>query len=54
MSQEEYRQAAIDAVRQLSLDVNIPQTLHEIGVKEDDLEDLAHAAMADVCTWRQP
>ncbi|MCH4284959.1 MULTISPECIES: lactaldehyde reductase [Bacillota] len=54
MSQEEYRQAAIDAVRQLSLDVNIPQTLHEIGVKEDDLEDLAHAAMADVCTGGNP
>ena len=47
-------QAAIDAVRQLSLDVNIPQTLHEIGVKEDDLEDLAHAAMADVCTGGNP
>lgn len=54
MSQEEYRQAAIDAVRQLSLDVNIPQTLHEIGVKEEDLEDLAHAAMADVCTGGNP
>lgn len=38
MSQEEYRQAAIDAVRQLSKDVGIPQTLREIGVKEEDLE----------------
>ena len=50
MSQEEYRQAAIDAVRQLSKDVGIPQTLREIGVKEEDLEALSEAAMADVCT----
>lgn len=54
MSQEEYRNAAIQAVRQLSIDVNIPQTLHEIGVKEEDLEDLARAAMADVCTGGNP
>lgn len=54
MSQKEYRDAAINAVRQLSLDVAIPQTLHEIGVKEEDLEDLARAAMADVCTGGNP
>lgn len=54
MSQEEYRQAAIDAVRQLSKDVNIPRTLKEIGVKEEDLDALADAAMADVCTGGNP
>lgn len=54
MGEQSYRQAAIDAVRQLSLDVHIPQTLHEIGVKEEDLEDLARAAMADVCTGGNP
>lgn len=54
MSQEEYRQAAIDAVRQLSKDVGIPQTLREIGVKEEDLETLSEAAMADVCTGGNP
>lgn len=54
MSQEAYRDAAINAVKQLSKDVNIPQTLREIGVKEEDLEDLAHAAMADVCTGGNP
>lgn len=37
MTQEEYRKAAIDAVRQLSIDVGIPQTLREIGVKAEDL-----------------
>ena len=54
MSQEEYRNAAIEAVKQLSKDVAIPQTLHEIGVKEEDLNDLAAAAMADVCTGGNP
>ena len=54
MSQEEYRQAAIDAVRQLSKDVGIPQTLREIGVKEEDLEALSEAAMAAVCTGGNP
>ncbi|MEE1265768.1 MAG: iron-containing alcohol dehydrogenase, partial [Akkermansia sp.] len=54
MSQEEYRKAAIEAVKQLSIDVNIPQTLAEIGVKEEDLEALTDAAMADVCTGGNP
>lgn len=54
MSQQEYRQAAIDAVRQLSLDVGIPQKLRDIGVKEEDLSALADAAMADVCTGGNP
>lgn len=54
MSQEEYRKAAIQAVRQLSKDVSIPQTLKEIGVKEEDLPALADAAMADVCTGGNP
>jgi lactaldehyde reductase len=54
MSQEEYRAAAIDAVRRLSKAVGIPQTLREIGVREQDLDDLAAAAMADVCTGGNP
>lgn len=54
MTQAEYRQAAIDAVRQLSIDVGIPQTLKEIGVKAEDLDALADAAMADVCTGGNP
>lgn len=54
MTKEEYRKAAIDAVRQLSKDVNIPQTLRDINVKEEDLEALAEAAMADVCTGGNP
>ena len=54
MSPEEYRKAAVDAVRQLSLDIDIPQTLKEIGVREEDLDALADAAMADVCTGGNP
>ena len=54
MSQEEYRRAAIDAVKQLKKDVNIPETLRDINVKEEDLEALSDAAMADVCTGGNP
>ncbi len=54
MSQEEYRRAAIDAVKQLKKDVNIPETLKDINVKEEDLEALSDAAMTDVCTGGNP
>ena len=54
MSQEEYRRAAIDAVKQLKKDVNIPETLKDINVKEEDLEALSEAAMDDVCTGGNP
>ncbi len=54
MTPTEYRKAAVDAVKKLSLDVKIPQTLREIGVREEDLESLAEAAMADVCTGGNP
>ena len=54
MSEDEFRKAAIDAVKKLSADVKIPATLKEIGVKEEDLEALTDAAMADVCTGGNP
>ena len=54
MTQDEYRKAAIDAVKKLSEDVGIPKTLKEIGVKEEDLEALAESAMADACTPGNP
>lgn len=53
MSQEEYRKAAVDAVRQLSKDVGIPQDLKEI-VKEEDLQFLAESAYADACCPGNP
>jgi len=54
MSPEQYRQAACVAVRQLGIDVGIPQRLSEIGVKETDLPALAAAAFNDVCTPGNP
>ncbi len=53
MSQEEYRKAAIDAVRQLSKDVGIPQDLKGI-VREEDLDFLAQSAMDDACRPGNP
>ncbi|GAB1668772.1 TPA: lactaldehyde reductase [Mannheimia haemolytica] len=54
MSQEEYRNAAIAAVQQLSQDVGIPPKLHQIGVKEADLVALSVDAFNDVCTGGNP
>lgn len=53
MSQEEYRKAAIDAVKQLSLDVGIPQDLKEI-VKKEDIPFLAQSAYDDACRPGNP
>ena len=53
MSQEEYRKAAVDAVRQLSIDVGIPQDLREI-VKEEDIQFLSESAAADACAPGNP
>jgi lactaldehyde reductase len=47
MSQEEYRDAAINAVKQLSQDVGIPLVCEEI--KEEDLDNLATDALHDAC-----
>jgi lactaldehyde reductase len=47
MSQEEYRDAAIEAVKKLSEDVGIPKTLDKI--KEEDLDTLATDALNDAC-----
>lgn len=54
MSQADYRAAAVNAVKQLSKDVGIPEKLHEIGVKEEDLQALSESAFADVCTGGNP
>ncbi|MBE6633442.1 MAG: lactaldehyde reductase [Ruminococcaceae bacterium] len=53
MTQEEYRRAAVEAVRQLSKDVGIPQDLKEIA-KEEDVLFLAESAMADACRPGNP
>ena len=52
MSQAEYRKAAIDAVKQLSEDVGIPEKNEK--VKAEDLEVLAADAYADACRPGNP
>ena len=52
MDQAAYRKAAIDAVRQLSVDVGIPTKLEKI--REEDLDFLAQSAAADACTPGNP
>ena len=53
MSQEEYRKAAIEAVKKLSQDVGIPTSLKEI-VKKEDIPFLAQSAMDDACRPGNP
>ena len=52
MSQDEYRKAAVDAVRKLSVDVGIPTKLEKL--KEEDLQFLAESAFADACCPGNP
>ena len=54
MSEAEGVKAAIEAVKSLSLSIGIPQKLHEINVKEEDIPALAVAAFNDVCTGGNP
>ena len=53
MSQEEYRKAAVDAVKKLSADVGIPADLKAI-VKAEDVDFLAQSAMDDACRPGNP
>jgi len=53
MSAEEYRKAAVDAVKKLSADVGIPGDLKDI-VKEEDIPFLAQSAYDDACRPGNP
>ncbi len=53
MTQEEYRKAAVEAVKQLAADVGIPADLKEI-VKDEDVQFLAESAYADACRPGNP
>ena len=53
MSQEDYRKAAIDAVKKLSEDVGIPKNLKDI-VKKEDIPFLAQSAYDDACRPGNP
>lgn len=54
MTKEAAARAAVEAVRKLSKDISIPQTLREISIKREDLPRLAKDALADVCTGGNP
>ncbi|MBV4430959.1 lactaldehyde reductase [Clostridium tyrobutyricum] len=54
LTADEYRKTAVDAVRNLSKKIGIPQTLSEIGAKEEDLPKLSGIAFKDVCTPGNP
>ena len=54
MTKEKAAEAAVEAVKTLSLRVNIPQHLSDLGIQESDLDRLATAAFADVCTPGNP
>ena len=47
MSREEGCEAAVEAVKALSVKVGIPQHLSELGIKEEDLPVWPASAIAD-------
>lgn len=53
MTQDEYRKAAIDAVKKLAADVGIPADLKDI-VKSEDIPFLAQSAYDDACRTGNP
>lgn len=53
-TKEENAQAAISAVRDLAIKLDIPQHLSAFGIKEQDIEKLAESAINDVCTPGNP
>jgi len=54
MSEDEAADAAIEAVKKLSLAIGIPQKLNEIGIKKEDLKQLSEDAFIDPCTGGNP
>ena len=53
MTQDEYRKAACEAVKQLSIDVGIPSNLKEID-KVEDVDFLSESAYNDACRPGNP
>lgn len=54
LSTMEAARKAIEAIRQLSQQVGIPENLRSLGVKEDDFEMMAENAMKDACAATNP
>ena len=54
LSLSEAAQAAVQAVKNLAIEVGIPEKLQLLNVKEEDLERLSQSAFEDVCTPGNP
>ena len=54
LSAQEAAQAAVQAVKNLAIEVGIPEKLRLLNVKEEDLERLSQSAFEDVCTPGNP
>ncbi|HAT80501.1 MAG TPA: lactaldehyde reductase [Flavobacterium sp.] len=54
LSPQEAAQAAVKAVKNLAIEVGIPEKLQLLNVKEEDLERLSQSAFEDVCTPGNP
>lgn len=54
MTDEQAVQKVVDAVKELSIKLHIPQTLKEIGIPKEMLPTLAEQALHDACTPGNP
>ncbi|MCL9774144.1 L-threonine dehydrogenase [Vibrio methylphosphonaticus] len=54
MTDAQAASAGLDAIRQLSKDVDIPSGLEELGVSKDDFDVLAQNALKDACGFTNP
>ena len=54
LSDEEAVQKVVDAVKELSIKLRIPQTLREVGIPEEMIPALANQAINDICTPGNP
>ncbi len=54
LSLSDAAKAAVEAVKNLAIEVGIPEKMQLLNVKEEDLERLAQSAFKDVCTPGNP
>ncbi len=54
LSDQEVLDSVVDAIRKLSLRLNIPQHIGDIGGNKKDIDKLAEKALADPCTPGNP
>lgn len=54
LSDEEVVENVVDAIRKLSIRLNIPQHISDIGGNKKDIDKLAEKALADPCTPGNP